>query len=103
MEHTPTKDEVKYLLPKPVLPMKDVRPPQWVEMVQHNWSDMPALTTTEAKAQSLDILKKWPLFGSCFFAVKRIQTDSPDHPEFILALNKDGVHFLDILTHVRID
>ena len=70
MEHMPTKDEVKYLLPKPVLPMRDVRPPQWVEMVQNNWNDMSALTTTEAKAQCLDILQKWQLFGSCFFAVK---------------------------------
>jgi len=72
MEHTPTKDEVKYLLPKPVLPMREIRPPQWVEMVQRNWQDMSALTTTEAKAQCLDILQKWPLFGSCFFAVKVI-------------------------------
>jgi myosin-15 len=72
MEQMPTKDEVKYLLPKPVLVMRELRPPQWVEMVQSNWNDMSALTTTEAKAQCLDILQKWPLFGSCFFAVKVI-------------------------------
>lgn len=72
MEHMPTKDEVKYLLPKTVLPIKEVRPQQWVEMVQGNWNDMSALTTAEAKAQCLDILQKWPLFGSCFFAVKVI-------------------------------
>lgn len=70
MDHTPTRDEVKYLLPKPVLAMREIRPPQWVEMVQRNWVDMSALTTTEAKAQCLDLLQKWPLFGSCFFAVK---------------------------------
>lgn len=70
MSHEPTKDEVKYLLPKPILPMRDIRPPQWVEMVQSNWNDMGALTTTEAKAQCLDILQKWPLFGSCFFAIR---------------------------------
>ncbi|RWS08857.1 unconventional myosin-XV-like protein [Dinothrombium tinctorium] len=102
MEHMPTKDEVKYLLPKPVLPMKGIRPPVWVEMVQQNWSDMAAITTTEAKAQCLDILQKWLLFGSCFFAVKRIQTDSSNHPEFILALNRNGAHFLDVLTHETI-
>lgn len=76
MEQTPTKDEVKYLLPKPILPMRDIRPQQWVEMVQRNWTDMSALTTTEAKAQCLDILQKWPLFGSCFFAVKVRQQQS---------------------------
>jgi len=100
MEQMPTKDEVKYLLPKPVLVMKELRPPQWVEMVQNNWNDMSALTTTEAKAQCLDILQKWPLFGSCFFAVKRIQQDvSTQSPDHILALNREGVHFLDIITH----
>lgn len=85
---------------------------------------MTALNTTEAKAQCLDILQKWPLFGSCFFAVKvrqlLINTKSDfqnlnwigicvhlqwirgdtQHPEHILALNKDGVHFLDVVTHV---
>lgn len=70
MEHTPTRDEVKYLLPKPVLPMREIRPPQWVEMVQSHWQDMSSLTNIEAKAQCLDILQKWPLFGSCFFAIK---------------------------------
>ena len=70
MDHVPSRDEVKYLLPKPILPVRDIKPGQWVEMVQNNWQDMSSLTTTEAKAQCLDILQKWPLFGSCFFAVK---------------------------------
>jgi len=70
MEHMPSKDEVKYLLPKPLLPMKEIRPQAWVEMVQKNWADMPAINIMEAKAQCLDILQKWPLFGSCFFAIR---------------------------------
>ncbi|GBM19264.1 Unconventional myosin-XV [Araneus ventricosus] len=98
MEHTPAKEEVKYLLPKPILGVRDIRPAQWVEYVQQNWPQMTALTTTEAKAQCLDILQKWPLFGSCFFIVKWIRGDAMpvDH---ILALNKEGVHFLDVVTH----
>lgn len=43
---------------------------------------------------STEILSKWPLFGSSFFAVKR----SGDQQ--ILALNRTGVHFLHIVTHV---
>ncbi|GFR33878.1 unconventional myosin-XV, partial [Trichonephila clavata] len=98
MEHTPAKEEVKYLLPKPILGVRDIRPAQWVEYVQQNWPQMTALTTTEAKAQCLDILQKWPLFGSCFFIVKWIRGDAMpvDH---ILALNKEGVHFLEVVTH----
>lgn len=70
MEQIPTKDEVKYLLPKPVLALRSIKPSQWVDMVRNNWNDMSALSPIEAKAQCLDILQRWPLFGSCFFAVK---------------------------------
>lgn len=70
LEQMPTKDEIKYLLPKPVLALRAIKPMQWVEMVQNHWNDMSALSPIEAKAQCLDILQKWPLFGSCFFAVK---------------------------------
>mgnify|MGYP002649527537 CR=1 FL=1 len=34
------------------------------------------------------------------FPSQRIQNDSHTHPDHILALNKDGVHFLDMVTHV---
>lgn len=46
------RDEVKYLLPKPVLPMKDIKPPQWVESVQQHWPQALTATTTEAKVGS---------------------------------------------------
>lgn len=98
MQHVPSKDEVKYLLPKPVLASKDVKPPHWVDLVQRNWADMMALTNTEAKAQCLDILQRWPLFGSCFFAVKWIRNENVTS-EHILALNREGIHFLDVVTH----
>lgn len=101
MEYQPTKEEVKYLLPKPILPMKFMKPNRWVELVQENWTDMSAISTMEAKAQCLDCLSKWPLFGSCFFAVKHcVEYNATDFPEYILALNRNGAYFLDIITHV---
>lgn len=42
-----------------------------------------------------ELLSKWPLFGSSFFAVKR------GGDQQILALNRSGVHFLHLITHVR--
>ncbi|CAG0888186.1 unnamed protein product, partial [Cyprideis torosa] len=45
-----------------------------------------------------EILQKWPLFGSSFFAIKRV-ADPREKNEYILALNKHGVHFLDLVTH----
>ncbi|KAJ9573627.1 hypothetical protein L9F63_008968, partial [Diploptera punctata] len=98
MTHVPTMKETKFLLPKPALTVRDVKPAQWVNMVQSNWRDVETLTTIQSKAQVLDILSKWPLFGSSFFAVKRV-SDPKERSDHILALNRHGVHFIDLLTH----
>ena len=46
----------------------------------------------------LEILSAWPLFGSSFFAVRR-EAEPKEGSEHILALNKNGVAFLDLITH----
>ncbi|KAG9509056.1 Unconventional myosin-XV, partial [Fragariocoptes setiger] len=135
MEEMPTKDEVKYLLPKPIVinihrrssllhnannnnnssvsesqqltnsnnnPLLDdiySRSRIWCDLVQRNWTNTSALDTLEAKAQCLNILQKWPLFGSCFFAIKHVHSDQPKCADRILALNKQGIHMLDVQTH----
>lgn len=48
-----------------------------------------------------EVLEKWPLFGSSFFAIRR-EADPSERSEHILALNKNGVHFLDVMTHVSL-
>eukprot|EP00096_Caligus_rogercresseyi_P003786 TRINITY_DN1738_c0_g1_i1.p1 TRINITY_DN1738_c0_g1~~TRINITY_DN1738_c0_g1_i1.p1 ORF type:complete len:676 (+),score=219.02 TRINITY_DN1738_c0_g1_i1:1582-3609(+) len=111
MNNRPSIKETKFLLPKPILNSKEIKPPQWVNMVQSSWKDVEHLNTGEAKSQVLTILTDWPLFGSSFFAVTRL-TDaqgskgpdvefSPHEEEELLALNKDGVSFLDQVTHVK--
>lgn len=66
------------------------------------------LTPLQCKAQFLSVLSAWPLFGSSFFAVKRVFGDDIGMPEdengtmwreLILALNHRGVLFLDSNTH----
>ncbi|XP_050694860.1 unconventional myosin-XV-like isoform X6 [Eriocheir sinensis] len=101
LEEVPTMKEVKYLLPKPALTVRDVKPPQWVNMVQSAWPEVASLTSLQAKAQVLEILQSWPLFGSSFFAVKRVM-EPKERTDYILALNKNGVHFLDLVTHETI-
>ncbi|XP_050539166.1 unconventional myosin-XV isoform X10 [Daktulosphaira vitifoliae] len=93
MLHPPTLKETKFLLPKPALTQRDLKPAQWVQMVQNHWPQIEVLHNVDAKAKFLEILSKWTLFGSSFFAVKR----SGDQQ--ILALNRTGVHFLHIVTH----
>ncbi|KAG8264185.1 Belongs to the TRAFAC class myosin-kinesin ATPase super [Homalodisca vitripennis] len=93
MTHAPAMKETKFLLPKPALTQRDIKPAQWVQLVQSNWPAVQPLHSIQAKAQLLELLSKWPLFGSSFFAVKR------GGDQQILALNRNGVHFLHLITH----
>ncbi|XP_014248612.2 unconventional myosin-XV isoform X2 [Cimex lectularius] len=93
MTHPPGTKETKFLLPKTVLGYRETRPADWVQMVQQAWTNVQNMTSLEAKSMLLELLSKWPLFGSSFFAVKR----SGDQQ--ILALNRTGVHFIHIITH----
>ena len=101
MDHVPTLKETKFLLPKPALSARDIKPPQWVNMVQGSWAEVQDMSASQAKAQVLQILAQWQLFGSSFFAVRR-DSDPSEGSEHILALNKHGVHFLDLITHETI-
>jgi len=98
MDQKPSIKETKFLLPKPALSAKDIKPPQWVNMVQSSWEEVQESSPSQAKAQVLEILSVWPLFGSSFFAVRR-EGDPREGSEHILALNKNGVSFLDLITH----
>merc|ERR1711993_230369 len=101
MDHKPTIKETRFLLPKPALSARDIKPPQWVNMVQSSWDEgVFKLSTTQAKQKVLETLSVWPLFGSSFFAVRRVgeAKDSMGF-EHIMALNKNGVSFLDQITH----
>ncbi|XP_076621991.1 unconventional myosin 10A isoform X1 [Colletes latitarsis] len=99
MAHEPTTKEIKYLLPKPVLSLREPRPQQWSNMVQQAWNNVQHNAVAACKAQVLEILWKWPLFGSSFFAVKRVPEGKEKGGDHILALNRHGVHFIDLITH----
>ncbi|XP_060523322.1 unconventional myosin-XV [Cylas formicarius] len=97
--HSPNLKEVKFLLPKPVLGLREPRPPQWLALVQTSWGQAVGLSVSRAKHRVLQVLSSWPLFGSSFFAVKRVVGEPEHWQEHILALNRGGVHFLDMNTH----
>lgn len=59
MTHLPSMKETKFLLPKPALSVRDVKPSQWVNLVQSNWEECAGMTTIQTKAQVLGkVLKK---------------------------------------------
>merc|ERR1712038_1606475 len=76
--------------------------------VQQSWEEVRGLSTAKAKAKVLETLSDWPLFGSSFFAVRRVgdskdsgggQINTGSGGDHIMALNKNGVSFLDQVTH----
>lgn len=100
LNHSPTLKEVKFLLPKPVLGLREPRPPQWLALVQTSWGQAASIPVARAKHRVLQVLSNWQLFGSSFFAVKRVLSGDVDKwQEHILALNRSGVHFLDLTSH----
>lgn len=106
LNHVPAMKEIKFLLPKPALGIRELRPAQWVGLVQSAWPSIAALEPIQVKAQFLSVLSEWPLFGSSFFAVRKVWAEdgladdsSPIWKEIILALNRRGVLFLDPNTH----
>nr|CAI5851516.1 unnamed protein product [Callosobruchus analis] len=102
LSHPPSIKEVKFLLPKPVLSLREPRPPQWLALVQTSWGQAAGLSVSRAKHRVLQVLSNWSLFGSSFFAVKRVMGENDNWQEHILALNRNGVHFLDMVTHETI-
>lgn len=105
LNHVPAMKEIKFLLPKPALGIRELRPAQWVALVQSAWPSIAGLQPAQVKAQFLSVLSSWSLFGSSFFAVKRVWAEegldesNPLWKEIILALNRRGVLFLDPNTH----
>merc|ERR1712218_333605 len=69
MDQKPSIKETKFLLPKPALSARDIKPPQWVNMVQGSWAEVQDIAASQAKAEVLRTLSQWQLFGSSFFAV----------------------------------
>lgn len=53
MAHEPTTKEIKYLLPKPALSLREPRPQQWGNMVQQAWNNIQHNTAAVCKAQVL--------------------------------------------------
>lgn len=100
----PHPRDLKFLLPKPLLALREPRPNKWAAWVTAEWAQIRTLTPAGAKSKVLQVLSRWPLFGSSFFAVRRVSgagngSNSATWKEHVLALNRRGVHLLDPHTH----
>lgn len=87
----PSIGEVSSLMP--VLALDALTPNQWTVKVQDALSSIFHVTVNSARRKFLEIVSTLPYFGSSFFYIKHVS-----HPdilsESILAISKDGIHFL---------
>ncbi|XP_026324836.1 unconventional myosin-XV isoform X2 [Hyposmocoma kahamanoa] len=95
----PHPRDLKFLLPKPLLALREPRPNKWASWVAQEWPAARTLTPAAAKSKVLQVLSRWPLFGSSFFAVRRVAGSPSEWREHVLALNRRGVHLLHPATH----
>ncbi|XP_049869603.1 unconventional myosin-XV [Pectinophora gossypiella] len=110
LAEAPHPRDLKFLLPKPLLALREPRPNKWASWVAAEWPAARTLTPAAAKSKVLQVLSRWPLFGSSFFAVRRVSGGGAGAGagagggagawrEHVLALNRRGVHLLHPATH----
>jgi myosin-7 len=80
------------LLPSNLIPMMD--PEDWKREIVRLYNQDLHTSDRDAKISFLQLIYKWPTFGSAFFEVK--QSTEPNYPETLLiAINKYGVNLID--------
>ncbi|XP_072048305.1 unconventional myosin-VIIa-like [Amphiura filiformis] len=85
---------------KDLLPADMVRtmsPDDWKRNIVAAYNKHAGKSRDEAKIAFLEVMYRWPTFGSAFFEVK--QTSEPNLPDILLiAINKLGVVLIDLRT-----
>ncbi|XP_070579495.1 unconventional myosin-XV-like isoform X12 [Ptychodera flava] len=92
----PTTRDLRGILPSVVI--NQLKAQQWVNMIHQYLPTVERQSPHECKVEFLTTLQSWPLFGSNFFHIRSI-SDSRIQGECIMAINKQGVHFLHSVTH----
>ena len=98
--HDVNARQVVELLPRTVDNLRHVTADQWTARVNGKLAELPAaMTCRQARAAFLQVLQQWPLFGSTFFYIHHVN-DARVQQECLLAINRYGVQFLHMVTHV---
>ena len=75
-----------------------LEPEAWADKVLEHTGELVELEPEELQRKYVDICKEHPLYGTCFFHVRRhkFPEQFDDFPEHVLiALNSEGLHFLN--------
>ncbi|XP_078807147.1 unconventional myosin-XV [Oryzias latipes] len=71
---------------------------QWLNMTMQHTQQVQALNAHQARAQFLGLVSAFPMFGSSFFYIQNSNSSTIQAP-CILAVNLNGLHFLNKDTH----
>ncbi|XP_070398919.1 unconventional myosin-XV [Nothobranchius furzeri] len=74
----------------------------WLNMITQHMQHVQPLNPHQARAQFLGLVSAFPMFGSSFFFIQSLNSSSIDAP-CILAVNLNGLHFLNKDTHETMD
>uniref|UniRef100_A0A1A8L522 Myosin XVAa n=1 Tax=Nothobranchius pienaari TaxID=704102 RepID=A0A1A8L522_9TELE len=74
----------------------------WLNMITQHMQHVQPLNPHQARAQFLGLVSAFPMFGSSFFFIQSLNSSSIDAP-CILAVNLNGLHFLNKDTHEAMD
>ncbi|GLD60526.1 unconventional myosin-XV, partial [Lates japonicus] len=72
----------------------------WLNMATQHMQQVQPLNPHQARAQFLGLVSAFPMFGSSFFYIQSSSSASI-HAPCILAVNLNGLHFLNKDTHTR--
>ncbi|XP_071797205.1 unconventional myosin-XV-like isoform X2 [Asterias amurensis] len=92
----PTLKDLPGILPSAVIDC--MNPQQWLNLIHDELPLLESMSPHEARVESIEIIKKWQLFGSSFFDII-YASDSRVRGGCLLAINKAGIHLLHPKSH----
>ncbi|MED6285835.1 Unconventional myosin-XV, partial [Goodea atripinnis] len=95
--YLPTLREVQECVPSQFYSKQGSQ--QWLNVVTQHMQYVQPLNPYQARAQFLGLVSAFPMFGSSFFYIQSLSSSSIQAP-CILAVNLNGLHFLNKDTHV---
>uniref|UniRef100_A0A087XND3 Myosin XVA n=1 Tax=Poecilia formosa TaxID=48698 RepID=A0A087XND3_POEFO len=98
--YLPTLREVQECVPSQFYSKQGSQ--QWLNMVTQHMQYVQPLNPHQARAQFLGLVSAFPMFGSSFFYIQSLSSSSIQAP-CILAVNLNGLHFLNKDTHLQND
>ncbi|KAL7846059.1 hypothetical protein AOLI_G00242510 [Acnodon oligacanthus] len=94
--YVPTIHEIVEYIPAQLFTRQG--PQQWMHLVTQHTHAVQSLNPHQARAQFLGLVCAFPMFGSSFFYILSSSNSTIPTP-CILAVNQNGLHFLDKDTH----